>query len=52
MTPRAQKTLAISAAIMAATIFAAANAHLLTVALRAQSECVAVANATPAKRAC
>ncbi len=52
MTARAQRTLAISAAIMATTIIVAANAHMLAVALRSQSDCMAVANATPAKHAC
>ncbi len=52
MTPRVQKRLALAGAIAAAALFVAANAHLLTVALRSQPECMARAHAEPARRAC
>ncbi len=52
MTPRVQKRLAIVGVIVATALFVAANAHLLTVALRSQPECMARAHAEPAKRAC
>lgn len=52
MTVRGQKTLAIFAAIAVVVIFAAANVHLLIVAVDSQPECRAVSAAAPAKNAC
>lgn len=52
MTGRSQKRLAVSAVLAVATVFVAANAHLLSVALDSQPACTAVTTAAPAKRAC
>lgn len=52
MTARAQKRLAITAAMAVAIVFIGANAHLLTVALTSQPACTAADHAVPAKRAC
>jgi hypothetical protein len=53
MSPARQKQIAIAAALLGAALVAAANAHLVIVAMRSQPACVAVANGpTPAKRSC
>lgn len=53
MTRVSQKRLAILGAVVLAGLFLAANAHLLTVAVRSQPDCVAPApDKPPAKRAC
>lgn len=53
MTLTSQKRLAALAALTVLTVFIAANAHLVTVAFRAQPPCVVDNSAaTPAKRAC
>lgn len=52
MTARAQKRLAVAGALAGVMLFAAANAHLLSVAFNSQPECSARANAMPARRAC
>ena len=52
MTVRAQKLLAIAAAVAVAAGFVAANAHLLAVAVGSQPACTALAEAEPARRAC
>jgi hypothetical protein len=53
MTPARQRNLAIAAAVAVAAAFLAANAHLVTVAVRSQPACVATdAGPAPARRAC
>lgn len=52
MSPRAQKRLAFAGAALVIAVFIAANAHFLTVALRSQPACAALADAAPAARAC
>ncbi|MEI2806118.1 hypothetical protein [Albidovulum sp.] len=52
MTARAQRLAAIAGAVLAATVFVGANAHLLTVAIGSQPGCVAEPAAMPAKSAC
>lgn len=53
MTRESQKRLAILGAVVLAGLFLAANAHLLTVAVRSQPDCVAPApDKPPARRAC
>lgn len=52
MTGRAQYRLAIAGALLVAGVFAAANAHLVTVAVRSQPDCTLSAHAAPAKPAC
>ncbi|HRO12104.1 hypothetical protein [Amaricoccus sp.] len=53
MSQRAQKTLAIAGAILVVAVFAAANAHLVMVAVQSQPDCVlAAAGEPPAKRVC
>ncbi|MGE0847449.1 MAG: hypothetical protein AB7L41_14365 [Flavobacteriaceae bacterium] len=52
MTARAQKRLAVAAAIAATAAFIGANAHLLAVAIGSQPACAVVAGAAPAKPAC
>lgn len=48
----AQKRLAIAAALAAIGLFLAANAHLVTVAVRSQPDCKLAHGTMPAKRAC
>ncbi|WP_168173084.1 hypothetical protein [Thioclava sp. F34-6] len=52
MRPAVQKRLAGGAALAAVLLFLAANAHLLTVALRSQPDCRETAGAMPARRSC
>lgn len=53
MTLISQRRLAILGAVVLAGVFLAANAHLLTVALRSQPDCIAPApDKPPARRAC
>jgi hypothetical protein len=53
MTPIRQRALAVAAAIALAAAFLAANAHLVTVAVRSQPACVATdAGPAPAQRIC
>lgn len=53
MTATAQRRLAILGAVLLAGLFVAANAHLMTVALRSQSDCIDPApDKAPAKRVC
>ncbi|WP_167733414.1 MULTISPECIES: hypothetical protein [Thioclava] len=52
MRPAVQKRLAVGAALAAVLLFLAANAHLLTVALRSQPDCRETAGAMPARRSC
>ncbi|WP_158275531.1 hypothetical protein [Maritimibacter sp. 55A14] len=52
MTLRAQKRLAIAAALLVVAVFVSANTHLLSVALGSQPACTAAFGAAPAKRAC
>lgn len=48
-----QARLAIAAAVLGVAVFAAANAHLITVAFKSQPDCVLIAGAPiPAKKAC
>lgn len=52
MTPRAQKWLAILAALAGLGLFVAANLHFLAVAVGSQPACKTVATAQAAKPAC
>jgi hypothetical protein len=52
MTPRAQKRLALAAALALVAVFLGANLHLLTVALGSAPACTAAAGAAPARPAC
>ena len=52
MTVRAQKRLAIAAALIVAVAFVAANAHLLVVAMHSQPHCKMATGAMPARHAC
>ena len=53
MTPSRQRILAIAAAVAVAAAFLAANAHLVTVAVRSEPACVATdAVPLPARHVC
>lgn len=52
MSPRAQKHLAIAAALTAVAVLVGANARLLVAAFGSQPACTLAAGAAPAKRAC
>lgn len=52
MTPARQRRLAIAGAVLAIGVFAAANAHLITVAVSSQPDCILSERATAAKPAC
>ncbi len=47
-----QRRLAITGALVATGVFIAANAHLITVAVRSQPDCTLSAQANAAKPAC
>ncbi|WP_165802875.1 hypothetical protein [Pelagivirga sediminicola] len=47
-----QRRLAITGALLAAGVFVAANAHLITVAINSQPDCTLSAQAAAAKPAC
>lgn len=52
MTARAQKRLAITAALLLVAVFLGANLHLLSVALESQPACAVASGAMPARPAC
>lgn len=52
MTLRAQKRLAILAALAGLALFVTANLHLLAVAVGSQPACAVIAGATPSRPIC